>query len=90
MTADKTLVERLRAACDGHPHAKIPWPHRVLHEAADRIEADAARITMLDAVATHERERADKLEAALREIANYAPDKYYVDRAKRALEQADG
>ena len=33
------LVERIRAACDGHPHAKIEWPHRILHEAADRIEA---------------------------------------------------
>ncbi len=33
-----TMSERLRAACDGHPHAKIPWPHRVLHEAADYIE----------------------------------------------------
>lgn len=32
------IAERLRAACNGHPHAKIPWPHRVLHEAADEIE----------------------------------------------------
>lgn len=32
------IVERLRAACNGHPHAKIPWPHRVLHEGADEIE----------------------------------------------------
>lgn len=39
MTSPQTLVARLRAACDGHPHAKIPWPHRVLREAADRIEA---------------------------------------------------
>lgn len=37
MTDD--LVKRLRSACNGHPHAKIPWPHRVLHEAADRIAA---------------------------------------------------
>jgi hypothetical protein len=29
------LAERLRASCVGHPHAKIPWPHRLLHEAAD-------------------------------------------------------
>lgn len=33
------LVERLRAACNGHPHAKIEWPHRILHEAADALEA---------------------------------------------------
>ena len=34
-----TIPERLRAACRGHPAAHIPWPHRLLHEAADRIEA---------------------------------------------------
>jgi hypothetical protein len=32
------LVERLREACKGHPHAKIPWPHRLLHEAIAEIE----------------------------------------------------
>jgi hypothetical protein len=32
------LASRLRAACQGHPAAKIPWPHRLLHEAADFIE----------------------------------------------------
>lgn len=33
-----TIPARLRAACRGHPAAQIPWPHRLLHEAADRIE----------------------------------------------------
>lgn len=33
------LVERLRAACTGHPFAKIEWPHRLLHEAADTLAA---------------------------------------------------
>ena len=32
------LIDELRAACNGHPHAKIGWPHRLLHDAADRIE----------------------------------------------------
>ena len=32
------LSLRLRQACNGHPYAKIPWPHRLLHEAADEIE----------------------------------------------------
>jgi hypothetical protein len=31
------LIERLSAACDGHPNAKIPWPHRLLHEAIAEI-----------------------------------------------------
>ena len=32
------LVERLNTACVGHPHARIPWPHRLLHEAAAEID----------------------------------------------------
>lgn len=43
------IVERLKAHCNGHPHAKVPWPHRILHEAADEIERlrQALRINML-------------------------------------------
>lgn len=38
-TYDKIdLSKRLRAECNGHPHAKIKWPHRILHEAADEID----------------------------------------------------
>lgn len=39
-----TIPARLRAACRGHPAAQIPWPHRLLHEAADRIEELEAAI----------------------------------------------
>ena len=39
------LSLRLRQACNGHPHAKIPWPHRLLHEAADEIERLQTAIT---------------------------------------------
>lgn len=31
--------ERIRALCNGHPHAKIAWPHRELHEIAEAVEA---------------------------------------------------
>jgi len=34
----EALVRQLREACKGHPNARIPWPHRLLHEAADAIE----------------------------------------------------
>jgi hypothetical protein len=37
LRSQQSIAERLRAACDGHPAANIPWPHRVLHEAADEI-----------------------------------------------------
>jgi hypothetical protein len=39
------LIAELREHCVGHPHAKIPWPHRPLNEAADRLE------TILNALA---------------------------------------
>lgn len=32
------IVERLRQAANGHPYAKIRWPHRVLIDAAHEIE----------------------------------------------------
>lgn len=35
-TDDVDIVERLRDACVGQP-AEIPWPHRLLHDAADEI-----------------------------------------------------
>lgn len=37
------LAQRLRDACDGRPHAKIPWPHRLLHEAAEFVDASNGR-----------------------------------------------
>lgn len=30
---------RLRDACNGHPSAQIPWPHALLHDAANAIES---------------------------------------------------
>jgi hypothetical protein len=33
------VIDRLKAACVGHPHAKIPWPHRLLHDAIAEIKA---------------------------------------------------
>jgi hypothetical protein len=38
VTDKKSLQVRLREACVGHPSAYIPWPHRILHEAASAIE----------------------------------------------------
>ena len=41
--ADGDIVERLKAACSGHPYARISWPHRLLHDAIAEIEALRAR-----------------------------------------------
>ncbi len=42
------LVAELRAACVGHPNASIAWPHRVLHQAVDLIEQQAAELARLE------------------------------------------
>lgn len=31
------ITEKLVQHCNGYPHAKIKWPHRVLHEAKEEI-----------------------------------------------------
>ncbi len=36
--ADQDILVRLREACVGHPYARIPWPHRLLHDAIAEIE----------------------------------------------------
>lgn len=71
MTDD--IAERLRKACNGHPHAKVPWPHRLLHEAANSIEALKQRCEELERAAlARDRSEVDwvehiaALEAALR------------------------
>lgn len=52
------LVNRLKDACVGHPHARVPWPHRLLHEAKKEIEQlrETVRLDIQDAggMATHE------------------------------------
>ena len=46
----KTIQERLRDACNGKP-AKIQWPHRLLHEAADALDsADALHMVAVEFV----------------------------------------
>lgn len=43
------IQARLKDACDGHPYAKIPWPHRLLHDAIDCIVALRAQAAPQDA-----------------------------------------
>jgi hypothetical protein len=38
------IKERLKDACNGHPNAIIPWPHRLLHDAIDAIWEGEKRI----------------------------------------------
>lgn len=45
----KSVAGGLRHACNGHPAAQIPWPHRLLHEAADHIESLESTLSKLEA-----------------------------------------
>lgn len=56
------IVARLMSACNGHPYAKIAWPHRILHESADEIIALRTR-------AEEAEKRCEELEAALKPFA---------------------
>jgi hypothetical protein len=37
-TEPVSIAYKLIEAANGHPHALIPWPHRLLHDAAARIK----------------------------------------------------
>jgi len=60
------LVERLRAACVGHPYAKIEWPHRLLHEAASQLAAVTAERDALALSWSEQLTRATTAEAQLK------------------------
>lgn len=52
MATDKeSLTLRLRLACVGHPTAEIPWPHRILHEAADEIATLTSKLERMREIA---------------------------------------
>lgn len=84
MAERNDIVALLQAACVGHPSARIPWPHRLLHDAIAEIGRlrSIVRINLLRHVpgATHasidalldvpEVANEVALRNALREIAN--------------------
>lgn len=49
MSDSEKVVAELREACVGHPVAKIAWPHRLLHRAADRLDKLSAEVAAKDA-----------------------------------------
>lgn len=46
----RDIVDRLSDYCDGHPHARIPWPHRVLHDAIAEIKRQRGLLRELAAL----------------------------------------
>lgn len=75
------LIERLRGACVGHPHAKIEWPHRLLREAADAL---AALLGEVERLREHVATATDPayLASALERVG--VVDKEWKDRAEKA------
>ena len=62
------LIERLKDACVGKPHAKIAWPHRLLHDAA----AEITRLTSALA-ASEEARRAERAAVVREAVEGLAP-----------------
>lgn len=71
------LSQRLRDACIGHPTAMIPWPHRLLHEAADALADLAARVPVLEQQSSASRLQLDEVMA----------DFVRADQARQAAEK---
>ncbi|MDP2847525.1 MAG: hypothetical protein Q8O35_04950, partial [Humidesulfovibrio sp.] len=46
---DGVMCARLLFACTGHPHALIPWPHRLLHDAVAHISDLTRRLAEAEA-----------------------------------------
>ena len=46
---DGEICARLLSACTGHPHALIPWPHRLLHDAVSHISDLTRRLAEVEA-----------------------------------------
>jgi hypothetical protein len=69
------LIEQINAHCVGHPHAKIAWPHRLLHDCRD-------------AIATLTRERDEEI--AKRQTAEfYAQEKWNIVAAANLIADRD-
>lgn len=65
-TADCEEALRVRQLCNGHPYARIPWPHRALHQAADELNR-------LDREAKHWKANHDN-QVALKQLASQRSD----------------
>lgn len=65
------IVEELRDASSGHPDAVIPWPHRVLHEAADEIERLRQTVSELRGVIAASRRREEISSARITELHGF-------------------
>jgi len=77
----RDLRERLLAFCNGHPYAKIEWPHRILHEAVDEIDDLRKANTLLHGFVTNR-----DAEIARLNSAKTAALKIADERAKEAVE----
>ena len=58
---DGVMCARLLFACTGHPHALIPWPHRLLHDAVAHISDLTRRLAEAEAERDSLRKRYDAM-----------------------------
>lgn len=67
------ILDRLKEACNGHPHAKIEWPHRVLHAAIAEITTLRERVTNLLVYNNQFEQRAREAERVVRDLTTPRP-----------------
>ena len=79
--ADETICARLLSACTGHPHALIPWPHRLLHDAVSHISDLTRRLAEAEAAYKHVKDclhisqgRAQRAEERIQELEGMQND----------------
>lgn len=76
------IVSQLRQAANGHPYAKIKWPHRVLIDAAHEIEQLRMAVRALQPFAEYQLSEMTK-------ERNTAPVLHALKIAKIAMVNAD-
>ena len=62
---DGEICARLLSACNGHPHALIPWPHRLLHDAVAHITSLTRRLAEVEGERDDLLKREDMLERTI-------------------------
>lgn len=78
---DGEICARLLSACTGHPHALIPWPHRLLHDAVSHISDLTRRLAEAEAAYKHVKDclhisqgRAQRAEERIQELEGMQND----------------
>lgn len=83
----KDIVACLNDACVGHPHAKIAWPHNLLHDAATEITRLREQLAEAERQRDAEYERAESQAALVNCACCYDEPTDLCEAHKRVLDR---